>query len=713
MVSLVAGPAVVEPATFTVTTKAATGPGSLRQAILDAEATPGADEIEFAEAVRGVLDPGVDHPDVGPLPDIAETLIIRGPGAHLLWIDFRSGRGFRFGAGVTARQSFTIEGLTLTGAPAILAEGSHLTSLKHCVVRDGKTVDGAVRILGGLLFVAHSTLHNNQAAGDGPGALYTLGNATIADSLVEDNSSLSGEGGAILVGTSGKLFIKRSIVRGNHSSLSGGAVTGIGDATVVISDSFVHGNIAEGGGGAVAVREGAFLLAENSTFERNWATGVGTWLGGAFQILGASTEAILRNLTLHENFAGEGAAIYNDAATLSLSVSTITGNGRTMGAPPTPALYAGGSVSVTATVIAWNHDGACDRVLGEAGSHSLVDDPSCGFTGPGNLPMTDPLLGPLAFNGGHTPTRYPMPGSPLIDAVGFGAVGCLNEDQRGFSRPFDGDGVGGAACDIGAVEHRIPALINVRLEEDSAPSTATPTNESRARFEFVPSSLERGSYDFAARWAAVVTAHLPAGGIDTTETTPFDASYMVRFDVLAPPGLEWRVPITAELSGELTARSSHIPDGSLPETFSFGGWTPFVGFDVSTVGSYGDLSVPAIPLISLPATHTIPFGLTRTMGFSGTGTGQLQSAFIRLEAPLAATVQRQLPTVGPAPPESAAIQLGLPGTIEDTTADDYPVGGGTRAEDTGDLFNVTFEVPAVFSDGFESGDLTVWSMAVQ
>ena len=59
----------------------------------------------------------------------------------------------------------------------------------------------------------------------------------------------------------------------------------------------------------------------------------------------------------------------------------------------------------------------------------------------------DPLLGPLANNGGPTfyrvPQVNPPPGSPAID----NGSGRPATDQRGAARPV------GPACDIGAVEY--------------------------------------------------------------------------------------------------------------------------------------------------------------------------------------------------------------------------------------------------------------------
>ena len=73
-----------------------------------------------------------------------------------------------------------------------------------------------------------------------------------------------------------------------------------------------------------------------------------------------------------------------------------------------------------------------------ATSYSWIADGNCeaAFSG-------DPLLGPLADNGGPTLTHGLLPGSPAIDAIP--AESCrLETDQRGEPRL--------APCDIGAFE---------------------------------------------------------------------------------------------------------------------------------------------------------------------------------------------------------------------------------------------------------------------
>src|SRR5258708_2163926 len=66
------------PSTFNVLNLAYSGAGSLRQAILDANANPGADAIEFAEGVQGTI-----TLTSGQL-SINSDLTINGPGANNL-----------------------------------------------------------------------------------------------------------------------------------------------------------------------------------------------------------------------------------------------------------------------------------------------------------------------------------------------------------------------------------------------------------------------------------------------------------------------------------------------------------------------------------------------------------------------------------------------------------------------------------------------------
>jgi hypothetical protein len=96
--------------------------------------------------------------------------------------------------------------------------------------------------------------------------------------------------------------------------------------------------------------------------------------------------------------------------------------------------------------------------------HNLDSDGSCGLDASTDLSNVDPLLGPLQDNGGPTPTHALLRGSPAIDAIPTRE--CVYDDdgdpetpavrlavdQRGVTRPRNGDHVASSSCDIGAYE---------------------------------------------------------------------------------------------------------------------------------------------------------------------------------------------------------------------------------------------------------------------
>ena len=83
--------------------------------------------------------------------------------------------------------------------------------------------------------------------------------------------------------------------------------------------------------------------------------------------------------------------------------------------------------------------------------------------GGGGSPVIDPLLYPLANNGGQTRTHALRPGSPAVDKATCSDIGGdpITNDQRFESRPWGPP----AACDVGAYEAK-PDPTNIK--------TATP-----------------------------------------------------------------------------------------------------------------------------------------------------------------------------------------------------------------------------------------------
>jgi len=109
-------------------------------------------------------------------------------------------------------------------------------------------------------------------------------------------------------------------------------------------------------------------------------------------------------------------------------------------------------------------------------SHNLLSDldpdfvaigGNCVQTSPLNV---DPMLLPLAYNGGATPTHALARRSPAIDA---GGDDCLPTDQRGVARPQDGNGDGVAKCDIGAYELDVLA-VSIDIKPYSFPNSINP-----------------------------------------------------------------------------------------------------------------------------------------------------------------------------------------------------------------------------------------------
>jgi CSLREA domain-containing protein len=66
-------------------------------------------------------------------------------------------------------------------------------------------------------------------------------------------------------------------------------------------------------------------------------------------------------------------------------------------------------------------------------------------------------LGPLTANGGLVRSHLPLAGSAAIDTGD--PLSCPGIDQRGFTRPLDGDGNASVICDVGAVEVPEPGFV--------------------------------------------------------------------------------------------------------------------------------------------------------------------------------------------------------------------------------------------------------------
>jgi hypothetical protein len=153
----------------------------------------------------------------------------------------------------------------------------------------------------------------------------------------------------------------------------------------------------------------------------------------------------------------EGGGLYLNSAT-TLANSTVTANTASCTTSAGASCSTGGGgtfsdgegtsvLSLGATIVALQLAGAdCDGDASTSNGFNLDSDTTCGLSGTGDQSgVVNPLLGPLQNNGGPTNTHALLTGSPAIDAVTSGCPPPAT-DQRGITRPQ------GPACDIGAYE---------------------------------------------------------------------------------------------------------------------------------------------------------------------------------------------------------------------------------------------------------------------
>src|SRR5579872_3554015 len=186
--------AQAEPSTFTVTTLADSGPGSLRQAVVNANAAAGQSRIAFAPGLHGAI-----VLTTGALA-LARSTEIDGPGAELLSV-----------SGGNAGRVFDIESsANVTIHRLSIVNGHAGGSISH----PGQ--GGGVYVAGGALTLDGVTLANNRAigaanvgseippgpasnlgAGAGGGIYVAAGTLTVTNSLFASNQALGAVGGPV------------------------------------------------------------------------------------------------------------------------------------------------------------------------------------------------------------------------------------------------------------------------------------------------------------------------------------------------------------------------------------------------------------------------------------------------------------------------------------------------------------------------------------
>lgn len=445
-------------ATLVVTSLADAGPGSLRDTV--AASLPG-DVITFSVTgpivlTSGAIAIGTAISIVGPGP---ASLTISGSGADRVFVTsanpvlianltIRDGRVFgpngpdggigqnggpgvpAQGGGIYNSGTLTVSNCWITGCVAIGGNGGRgggnpagAVAVPGTGGAGGEAVGGGVynaNATPGTLSLVGCTLSQNQAIGGNGGAGGNNFNPAVAES--------GGTGGAGADSYGGGIFSNGAAL--TNCTFSGNlAVSGAGGPGGNTFAVFIGGAGGNGGIGHCGGISSAFYLEVLScTIVLNQGVGGPAGPGGSGTPNGPSG-------SVGSGYGGGvcGYTIIPCGGGSSIGNTIVAKNNATL--HPNQAIY-------------WEYD---------LGYNFLGDNDVCGpCMGPTTtmgtlLSPLDPVLAPLAQNGGGMPTHAPLLGSPVIDqGNSFG----LATDQRGAPRTYDYPSVPNQAdgTDIGAVE---------------------------------------------------------------------------------------------------------------------------------------------------------------------------------------------------------------------------------------------------------------------
>ena len=414
-----------------------------------------------------------------------------------------------YGGGIYSELPVTITGSDLSDNVALQRGGAIYSRTNVSIAGSTVTTNRANLgpALGGAVYsgddvmIVDSTVMGNIAFGslgaDG-GAIYSADSMTITDSTLSDNSATAtlyvGRGGAVFSG--GPMTLEGVTLQDNDASGRGGAIFSTGDLTM--TGSTVSGNTAlQYGGGIYAFN---YAILTNSTVANNTAPhGGGIWAtltslsqstvsgnqattgngGGIYSYLSATID---RSTISGNSAGGDGGGLFTGAATITSS--TISGNSANSsggGAHVAAAtlthstvtansagtsgggLFADDGGTLSGSIVAANsasavgpdlHSPSGDfdtgySLIGNGSSASIIDGGG-NQIGTAGTPI-DPLLGPLAANGGPTLTHALLAGSPAINTGDPSVLAFHEFDQR--LAPFHR--VENGRIDVGAYEVQI------------------------------------------------------------------------------------------------------------------------------------------------------------------------------------------------------------------------------------------------------------------
>ncbi len=354
------------------------------------------------------------------------------------------------------------------------------------IINGDSVISGGCIINEGVLTISECTISGCDTGVNGGGILNS-NELTVNDSSITGNTAQGNGAGIDSVGT---LTINNSTISGNDAEGVASFAGGINcQGNTEINDSTISGNSATLGAGGILNNLSSTLDITNSTISGNEQTdGGGSGGGGLVQSTGMGTTNI-NNCTVTDNgaSAGGGGLVVGDTGTINIGGSIVANQS------------AGGDCAGTGTIT--STDG------------NIESGTSCGFMLASDLQDTDPLLGPLANNGGPTDTHILLPGSLAIDNAGT----CgLMVDQRGQPREEED-------CDSGSVEVQKASLI---ITKDTDPASLLGFNfDSDIPDDVCTSMLATGA--FTLDDGESISCTITEGDYKVTEIIPADNSLTI------------------------------------------------------------------------------------------------------------------------------------------------------------------------------------------
>lgn len=295
---------------------------------------------------------------------------------------------------------------------------------------------GSSPLLTDVTFTGNSATGTNAQYGGG--GMYNSGGSPHLTNVTFTGNTASRGGG---IYDNSNSVMKRVTLSGNSTGTNGGGGgMNVAGGSPNLTDVILTQNSA-GYGGGMLIESGSSKLM-NILFSANTATYHG---GGIYNY---STPS-LTDVTFSGNIAAFGGGLFNSQSTANPNLTNVTfyNNTATYSGGGGGISHWGGNSSTITNSIFWGNTPDQISPTFSTITYSLIQG---GWTGEGNI-STNPNLVSLANNGGFSQTHALPAGSSAID-TGSPTV-CPVVDQRGYTRPIDGDLVSGPRCDMGAYEY--------------------------------------------------------------------------------------------------------------------------------------------------------------------------------------------------------------------------------------------------------------------